>query len=341
MDEKCIPGGADEIQRRIEAAAAGGKVALAAGQYALSRSVSIDVPCLCLEGESWCYSADPNGVFESYFGTKLRLSGEFPAVMVGEKALARGCEITRIGVQGNLLGMDTRPLFSGGGPSASCGVCFRHTRIDQGEFSKLSFCGLAAGVRADGLAELDACVFERCNFDGCANGVWFAPRASYYTLFRQCVMADHPFYAIYADGTSGNIHNLRIVENTFVRDGGAFSDNSAFPPAAVCLKNIHDSQVQNNLFDNPGTFWYYPPDAKKNDERQISRRSTCALLVYGNNNRIVGNTFLNSSGASIHVIGNGNIIMNNICDANILVEGEGNQLIGNAFTRPDARAVIR
>ena len=50
-------------------------------------------------------------------------------------------------------------------------------------------------------SELDACIFDRVNTDGCCIGVYFAPRAAYYPHFRHCVMADNPSYGFFADGT--------------------------------------------------------------------------------------------------------------------------------------------
>ena len=57
-----------------------GRVHLPAAQYNLGRTIQIDQPCVCLEGDIWAYNSDPNGVFESRFGTQLRLRGtSFPA----------------------------------------------------------------------------------------------------------------------------------------------------------------------------------------------------------------------------------------------------------------------
>lgn len=42
----------------------------------------------------WAYSSDPNGVFESRYGTQLRLRGKgFPALSVGVTHTAEGCVI--------------------------------------------------------------------------------------------------------------------------------------------------------------------------------------------------------------------------------------------------------
>lgn len=73
--------------------------------------------------------------------------------------------------------MDTRPLMTENGPAGGWGLKFAHTRMDQAEFSKLTFCGLGCALHFDENAEIDACNFERINVDGCAVGVWFAPGA--------------------------------------------------------------------------------------------------------------------------------------------------------------------
>ena len=50
-----------------------GRIHLPAESFSLYETLEIDQPCVCLEGEVWAYSSDPNGVFESRYGTQLRL----------------------------------------------------------------------------------------------------------------------------------------------------------------------------------------------------------------------------------------------------------------------------
>ena len=84
------------------------------GQYDISTPVVIDVSCIKLEGEVWNYSCDPNGVFESDYGAKLRLMrNDIPAIFVGKENVLGGVVINDIGIQGNISGMDTRGLFCG------------------------------------------------------------------------------------------------------------------------------------------------------------------------------------------------------------------------------------
>ena len=170
-----------------------GRIRLPAESFSLSETIEIDQPCVCLEGDVWAYSSDPNGVFESRYGTQLRLRGtSFPALSVGVTRTAEGCVIRELGIQGDITGMDTRPLFDLNRPLASSGLTLSRTRVDQAEFSKLSFCGLHCGVCACDEAEVDACLFERLNVDGCAVGAYFAPRAAYYVRFHKWVAADNP-----------------------------------------------------------------------------------------------------------------------------------------------------
>ena len=71
-----------------------GRIHLSAQQYNITESILIDRPCVRLEGEMWAYSSDPNGVFESRYGTQLRLRGKgFPALSVGVTHTAEGCVI--------------------------------------------------------------------------------------------------------------------------------------------------------------------------------------------------------------------------------------------------------
>lgn len=109
------------------------------------------------------------------------------------------------------------------------------------------------------------------------------------------------------------MHNLELLDNIFVRD---------------------------NLIDDPGTFWYFEPDATKNDMRQPSHRDTRALVIKGNNNRIMNNVITNCTAAAIHIIGDGNILLNNIVDNDVIIEGKNNQIHGLVFSNPMARLFI-
>ena len=221
----------------------GGKVSLACGRYEIEQSICVNTPCIRIDGESWSYSSDPNGVFESKYGTKLRLTKDIPAITVGLDHPVEGLLFQNFGVQGNIEGMDTRDFLKGLTPSGGTGLHFAHTRMDQAEFSKLTFCGLGCGLKFTDQAEIDACKFERINVDGCAVGVWFAPRAAYYNQFRKFVFADNPYYGFYADGTNRNMHNLELLDNIFVRTGGAFVDGGYHAPAAVYFNHIDNSLI--------------------------------------------------------------------------------------------------
>ncbi|MBR3643467.1 MAG: hypothetical protein IKN57_08175, partial [Parasporobacterium sp.] len=90
----------------------GGRIHLPALSYDITDTLRIDRPCICLEGEVWAYSSDPNGVFENRYGTQLRLRERtFPALSVGVTRTAEGSMIRDLGIQGDITGMDTRPLF--------------------------------------------------------------------------------------------------------------------------------------------------------------------------------------------------------------------------------------
>lgn len=330
-----------EIQRRIDLLSEiSGKVYLEVGCYDISETINVDIPCVNFEGEAWSYSSDPNGVFESKYGTKLRLSADIPALSVGINHTVEGVLFHNFGVQGNIEGMDTRMLMSNGFPVGGTGILFSKTRMDQAEFSKISFCGLGCGLKFIQDSEIDACNFERINVDGCAVGIWFAPHAAYYNHFRKFVFADNPYYAFYADGTGKNINNLEVLDNLFVRSGGAFLDDGELCPAAVYFNNIDNSLFRDNLIDDPGTFWYYDKNADKNEQRVPSHRDTTALVIRGNNNRIMNNVISNATTTAIHIIGDGNVLLNNIVDNDVIIEGKNNQVHGLIFKNPNARLVI-
>lgn len=81
----------------------------------------------------------------------------FPALSVGYIRVVGGTVIQNIGVQGDLDGMDTRTLYNPFCPSSASGLHFGGSRVDQGEFSKLSFCGLGVGICVDGNSDVRNC----------------------------------------------------------------------------------------------------------------------------------------------------------------------------------------
>ena len=328
---------ADRITREL---AQGGCLELPYGQHDIAASIVLDAPSTCLAGKIWSCNTDPNGVFESEYGTKIRMHGrDYPAIRVGEACSPiSGAAVREIGVQGDIRGMDTRALVDFSAPEKAAGLCLAKGRTDQCAFVRLSFCGLSSAVCVTGDAEVDACRFERINTDGCANGFYFAPRASYYAQIHSCVVADNPYYGVYARGRS--MHNLLISDTHFVRNGGAFAENDGLLPAAVLFDGVCRSEVARCLFDAPGTFWYYDDDATQNNQRQPSYRKTVALHVKGDENRIRDNTFLHSSDDSIRIEGNGNVLLSNIVDGNVRISGAGNQVVNLAFTRPGARLIL-
>ena len=339
----CSTDGTAGIQRELDAhSARGGVVNLVDGRYDVEKTIIFDTSSLCLSGGVWACNTDPNGVFETAFGTKIRLRGtDYPAIRVGkERDPISGAIIRDLGVQGDIVGMDTREIVDFNDPTASAGLCLDSVRTDQCAFSKLSFCGLANAVAAVGNAEIDACIFENINTDGCGNGFWFSPRASYYARFRSCIIADNPYYGFYLGAEGKRIHNLEILDSHFVRNGGAFAEGDGHLPAVVLFDGASRCAITHCIFDAPGVFWYYDKDAKANEERRPSKRKTTALYVRGNENRIRDNTFLNSSADSIVIEGNGNILIGNIADGNVRISGKGNTVATLIFTKPDSRLIL-
>ena len=320
----------------------GGVLRLPSGRYDINKPLVIDTPSTCVDGGVWACNTDPNGVFESRFGTKIRLNGQgYPAMKIGENTdPISGTIIKNIGFQSDIVGMDTRALIDFENPEKNAGLCLDSVRTDQCAFSKLSFCGFAAAVTASGNSEIDACIFEGINMDGCAVGVYFAPRASYYAHVRSCVIADTPYYGVYATGKRGSMHNLEIRNTHFVRNGGGFTDTDGRIPAAILFDGASRCAVTECLFDDAGTFWYYENSATKNEERKPSRRKTVGLYIIGNSNRVRDCTFLNSSDDSIRIEGNGNVLMNIIADGNIRISGKGNAVSGIVFTKPSSKLIL-
>ena len=324
----------------------GGAVRLSAGEYTVESPIIMNTPSTKIQGDVWAYNLDPNGVFETPYGTKLRLKGRsLPAISVGVDSLPAGAMVCDIGIQGDIVGMDTRGLFDINNPSASAGLYFGAKRVDQGEFEKISCCGLGAAICIADNAEIDACNFTKINTDGCCLGVYMAPKASYYAHFTQCVMADNPSYGFFADGTSTPerkriIHNFDVTNIHFVRNCGA-NHIVGEEPAAVYFKNISRCSFRDNIIDSPGVFWYYEPTAMQNPERQISKTQAIGLHVIGDQNRIFNNVFLHSSRESILIEGNGNVLMCNIADGDVIIEGENNTVNALAFSTDTARLILK
>ena len=327
----------DELERVSKQ---GGRAYLPCGEYTVDQTIVVDTPSSRLEGEVWSYSSDPNGVFESDYGTKLRLSDKgYPAISVGVNQIPAGVSVTNLGIYSGIEGMDTRPLLDINNISACSGLHFGGHRVDQGEFSKLSFCGLATAICVTDQAELDACTFERVNTDGCAIGIYFAPRASYYTFFRRCIVADTPSYGFFADGTHANMHDLEINDLSFVRNCG--SNPLGTENAAIYLKKINRAILRDNLIDYPGVFWYFEPHATSGKEHQSFVTPAVGLKIEGDKNRVLNNIFTHHSRESIVINGNENILMNNLSDGDVLIEGEGNTVVNQVFTMPEARLILK
>jgi hypothetical protein len=260
---------------------------------------------------------------------------------VGVTRTAEGCVIRDLGIQGDIVGMDTRPLLDMARPLASSGLTLSHTRVDQAEFSKLSFCGLQCGVCACGDAEVDACLFERLNVDGCAVGAYFAPRAAYYVRFRNWVAADNPYYGLYVNAQGGQNKGMEISQIQFIRSGGAFEESDGLLHAAVCLEGLSDCVFRDNLIDDAGMFWYFPPDAENNSAHETRIFPTVSFFLHGDRNTVSGNVISNSHADSMHIRGDRNILLNNVCDRDVVMEGNGNVISGLFLTSPDARLILR
>jgi hypothetical protein len=330
------------IQKKIDRKSRqGGKVFLRAGEYQIASPVIVDVSSFTLEGESWACNVDPNGVFESPFGTKLKLKGrDIPSIKVGNDNVLSGTVIKNIGIQGDITGMDTRELLSVDNMGASAGIFIGDIRIDQVEISKISCCGLGAAICAMGNCFIDACTFEKINTDGCCIGVYFAPKISVYTRFRQFVVADTPSYGFFFDGTDKRIYGADIRDMLLVRNCGS-SPLGGVEAAAVYLKNVTCCIFSDNLIDAPGTFWFYPADATKNSDRQIHNNKAVGLIVEGTGNKIFNNTIVNSSAESMIIRGDNNILMNNVVDGEVIISGNNNVIRNLVFTSEKGKLILK
>lgn len=319
----------------------GGAVFLPVGEYRVEEPVLMDTPSTRIAGEVWAYNLDPNGVFETPFGTKLRLYGkDHPAISIGSRGLPAGCMVHDIGMQGDIVGMDTRGTFDLEHPYASVGLYFGGERVDQGDFHKISCCGLAAGVSAAENSEIDACDFRKINVDGCNVGFYFAPRASYYTRFHRCIVGDTPSYGFFANSPEMRIATLEICDTHFVRNCGA-NHVKGYPNAAVLLNGVRLTTFMNNKVDDAGSFWYFEPDATSNSDKTVYKTPAIGLYLVGKKNQIMNNVFTRSTAKAMVIKGDENAIVGNVVDNDVVIEGAGNIVNCLTFTKPQSRLILR
>jgi hypothetical protein len=153
-------------------------------------------------------------------------------------------------------------------------------------------------------------------------------------------VADNPSYGFYGDGSNATMHNLDITNTDFVRNCGA-NHLKGEEDAAVSLKGFSQCTFRDNLVDSPGTFWYFEATATDNSDKTVYKSPAIGLHLIGDQNRIMGNIFSNSSRESMLIEGKGNILMNNICDGDVIICGSENTVNGLCFTTPTARLILK
>ena len=82
------PDGTAGINTALENLTHGGCLELESARYNLDKTVTIETSSQKILGKVWACNTDPNGVFESPNGTKLRLTGkDFPAKGVQQRGV--------------------------------------------------------------------------------------------------------------------------------------------------------------------------------------------------------------------------------------------------------------
>ena len=150
--------------------------------------------------------------------------------------------------------------------------------------------------------------------------------------------ADNPYYGVYVNAEGRQNKCMEITKIQFIRTGGAFTENDGLIHAAVCLDHLDTCIFRENLIDDAGMFWYFADDLSRREEHIFE---TVSLYVRGNENCIADNVIRNSHADSIHLYGDGNILMNNIADRDVVIEGNGNTVMNLVLTGPEAKLVIR
>ena len=327
-------GGLTQAMFNLEARA--GKVRIPSARFNLTASPVVKRKNIHIEGDAWNYSNDPNGVYESPNGSKLRLmSAELAGLIFSGVANISGGRVSQIGVQGTIANSNTKGLFSIANAAKHTGANFPSARVDQFEMYRFNACGLSSGLSFTG-GDIDACIFDRLNVDGCNVGIYFSPTNTYYTKFKDSIVADCPSQGMWVKkAVGGNDLQMLIIEGlVLVRNCGAMTaaQLSESEAASLLITGVVTSIIRGNQIDNTGVWWEYFTTG--NGTKTIHTMVAAALIFSGSGSKIHDNIIGGATGNSAIIRGANNEVTNNKFAANnsLLIEGSSNIISSNTVS---------
>lgn len=324
--------------------ARGGKIRVPNGTYIISNPIYLIQKNIHIEGDIWNYANDPNGVWESNNGTKLKATRQDMPIMAltGSSNLSGG-RIAQVGFQGIVANSNTRDLFSISNAGNDCGISMPTARIDQFELYRVAFCGLASGISVTG-GSIDACIFDRVNTDGCNVGIYFHPSNTYYAKIKDSIIADCPAQGIHIGKSAIDPHDLQMLNLdglVLVRNCGAMTDEqlAESEAASALIKNVRFSIIRNCEIDNTGVWWEYFSNADRS--RTIHTMIATGLILEGYYNQVINNRINGATGYSLDLRGNNNIVSNNqlYADDSVMITGNNNKIKDCDITSKSAYSI--
>lgn len=309
----------------------GGKVNVKSGCYLVGEPIVVDGNCINIEGDIWNYPSHPNGVYESYDGTKLKpTASAFPIMKF---ANGNGIRISQLGFNGIVSNGNTKGRFNYSNPSIDCGLELTTPYSDQFEFERLSFTGLACGIVANkSSAQLDAFIIDRINADGCDVGMYFNIGSAIYGKIKDCIVADNPAHGFYF---KGSLSGSTISGMVFVRNGGGYSDTQktalgADNLCAVYINKLNKSKFINNVIHNSGTYH----DTTQSAEGTWEYQNASGLIFNSASSEIRGNDVSEAQNYSAVFGGDYNTYRDNSFTGNngVIINGSYNLFYGNSIT---------
>lgn len=343
------------IQNLVDGLERGGKVSLKQGVYKIDNPIIIQNRSIHIDGDSWNYPNDPNGVYESNNGVKLFVKENSYGIDLHS---ASGATLENIGFQGIKTTGATKGLFDFEHPTYNAGLASTYGRNDQMLISRVSSCGLATGFSIIPTGDIDASIFEKLNADGCNIGFFFAPLNTYYAHIRDSILADCPAFGLCVTSkyqAGSYLKTLTIDGIVCVRNGGGFTQEqiAKFGEKAIAgmyIGVVHESKIVNNQIDDSGTYWNTSENSAKGylyeyaNSTEIKDRNNvliytkdytynCHGLVIEGTNCLVANNRVNGTkgGYALCVYENYNSIKDNqlFGDKGILITGNNNHISGN------------
>lgn len=335
----------------------GGKVRIPSANFLLTRPIIVSSRSIKIEGDSWNYPNDPNGVYASNEGSKLKVDVDGSGLQLNN---ASGTTISDIGFQGQYTNGEVKGTFDRTMPIKNSGICSVVGRNDQMEISRVSCQGLSAGFSIVPNGDIDATIFERLNADGCNIAFLFSPKDTYYAKVRDSIFADCPAYGVCViKNTMSDAHNLQMLTIdgiVCVRNGGGFSKQQLEQfgndmAAGMLISGVVYSMIINNQIDNSGVYWDTTRASEvgylfeyANSENIISNNTgevfatkdyvyDCHGLILEGHETLVSNNRVNGTrgGYALKVIGNYNNVVNNTLNGTkgIYLNGNSNNVTNN------------